>query len=62
MDGTFGPEVVFSKAGKFAGESPRNGENQFFGHVELGEDNTFTASLRNANGGTVFSKVLTPER
>lgn len=62
MDGTFGPEVVFSKAGRFAGESPRDGENQFFGHVQLGADNSFTASLRNANGATVFSKVLTPER
>lgn len=62
MDGTFGPEVVFSKAGRFAGESPRDGENQFFGHVQLGEDASFTASLRNANGATVFSKVLMPER
>jgi len=62
MDGTFGPEVVFSKAGRFAGESPRDGENQFFGHVQLGEDNSFTVSLRNANGATVFSRTLTPER
>lgn len=62
MDGTFGPEVVFSKAGRFPGESPRDGESQFFGHVQLGEDNTFTVSLRNANGATVFSQVLTPER
>jgi alkaline phosphatase D len=43
-------------------QSPRDGESQFFGHVQLGEDNTFTASLRDANGATVFSKVLTPER
>ncbi|MDD7837028.1 alkaline phosphatase D family protein [Paenarthrobacter sp. AB444] len=62
MDGTFGPDVVFSKAGRFPGESPRNGENQFFGHVELGSDNTFNVSLRNANGGVVFSKTLSPER
>ncbi|MFJ4209116.1 alkaline phosphatase D family protein [Paenarthrobacter sp. NPDC089675] len=62
MDGTFGPEVVFSKAGRFPGESPRNGENQFFGHVELGADDSFTVSLRNANGEAVFSKVLAPER
>lgn len=61
MDGTFGPEVVFNKAGRFPGESPRDGENQFFGHVQLGGDGTFTASLRNANGAVVFSKVLTPE-
>ncbi|QNE15670.1 alkaline phosphatase [Pseudarthrobacter sp. NBSH8] len=62
MDGTFGPEVVFAKAGRFPGESPRDGENQFFGHVQLGEDDSFTASLRNANGAVVFSRVLTPER
>ena len=62
MDGTFGPDVVFSKAGRFPGESPRNGENQFFGHVELGSDDSFTVSLRNANGAAVFSKVLSPER
>jgi alkaline phosphatase D len=62
MDGTFGPEVVFSKAGRFPGESPRDGGNQFFGHVQLGGDDTFTASLRNANGAVVFSKVLAPER
>jgi alkaline phosphatase D len=61
MDGTFGPEVVFSKAGRFAGESPRDGENQFFGHVQL-DDDSFIVSLRDANGGTVFSKVLMPER
>ena len=37
------------------------GDNQFFGHVRL-DDDTFTVSLRDANGTTVFSKVLTPER
>jgi alkaline phosphatase D len=62
MDATFGPEVVFAKAGRTVNQSPRDGESQFFGHVQLGEDNTFTASLRDANGATVFSKVLTPER
>ncbi|WP_255770591.1 alkaline phosphatase D family protein [Pseudarthrobacter sulfonivorans] len=62
MDATFGPEVVFAKAGRTVNQSPRDGESQFFGHVQLGEDNTFTASLRDANGTTVFSKVLTPER
>jgi hypothetical protein len=39
----------------------RDGGNQFFGHVQLHEE-SFTVSLRNANGATVFSKVLTPER
>ena len=62
MDGTFGPEVVFSRAGRFAGESPRDGENQYFGHVELGADDTFNVSLRNANGAVLFRKTLTPQR
>lgn len=62
MDSTFGPEVVFAKAGRFAGESPRDGDNQYFGHVDLGEDETFTVSLRNANGAVLYSKVLTPEQ
>ncbi|HCB58099.1 MAG TPA: alkaline phosphatase, partial [Arthrobacter bacterium] len=61
MDGTFGPEVVFTKAGRFPGESPRDGENQFFGHVQL-DDDSFAVSLRNANGAVVFSQVLTRER
>ncbi|MCA4133097.1 alkaline phosphatase [Arthrobacter sp. M4] len=61
LDGTFGPEVVFNRAGRFAGESPRDGQNQYFGHVDVGTDGSFTASLRNANGEVLFTKVLTPE-
>lgn len=61
LDGTFGPEVVFQRAGRFAGESPRDGENQYFGHVDVGTDGSFTVSLRNANGAVLFSKVLAPE-
>ncbi|WP_077491032.1 alkaline phosphatase D family protein [Sinomonas mesophila] len=62
MDLTFGPEVVFAKAGVRANQSPRDGKSQFFGHVEIDGGDTFTVSLRNALGETVFSKVLTPER
>ncbi len=62
LDGTFGPEVAFFKAGAYANESPRSGESQYFGHVELGEGDTFTASLRNANGTVLWSKELQPER
>jgi alkaline phosphatase D len=61
MDGTFGPEVVFSRAGAYAGESPRSGESQYFGHVDLGEDNVFSVTLRNANGRVIFRKDLNPE-
>lgn len=62
MDGTFGPSVEFSKAGSYANESPRSGENQYFGHVDLGEEDVFSVSLRNANGAVVWSKELHPER
>ena len=62
MDGTFGPEVAFFKAGAYANQSPRNGESQYFGHVDLGEDDVFTVSLRNANGNVLWSKDLHPER
>ena len=62
LDGTFGPEVAFFKAGAYANESPRSGESQYFGHVDLGADDVFTASLRNANGTVLWSKALQPER
>jgi alkaline phosphatase D len=62
MDGTFGPEVAFFKAGAYANESPRSGESQYFGHVDLGEDDVFTVSLRNANGTVLWRKELQPER
>ncbi len=61
MDMTFGPEVVFSQAG-YTNQSPRTGEAQFFGHVELDGDDAFTVSLRNARGTVLWSKTLHPER
>ncbi|RZU63617.1 alkaline phosphatase D family protein [Zhihengliuella halotolerans] len=62
MDGTFGPDVVFAKAGERPNQSPRDGKSQFFGHVALDEADTFTVSLRNGLGETVFTRILTPER
>ena len=62
MDGTFGPEVAFFKAGAYANQSPRTGESQFFGHVDLDEDDVFTVSLRNATGAVLWSRALHPER
>ena len=61
MDLTFGPEVVFSKAG-YTNQSPRSGEGQFFGHVELDEDDTFTVSLRDAAETVLWRKALRPQR
>lgn len=62
MDGTFGPEVAFFKAGAYANQSPRSGESQYFGHVDLAADDVFTVSLRNANGTVLWSKALHPDR
>ncbi len=62
LDGTFGPEVAFFKAGAYANQSPRSGESQYFGHVDLGEGDVFTVSLRDANGTVLWSKALQPER
>lgn len=62
LDGTFGPAVEFFKTGKYANESPRSGENQFFGHVDLGVGDVFSVSLRDANGTVLWSKELQPER
>lgn len=58
LDGTFGPRVDFSEAGPTMG-SPRSGEHQYFGHVEIPEDGQeFRVSLVNANGRTVYRKIL----
>lgn len=61
LDGTFGPEVAFFKAGAYANEL-RSGKSQFFGHVDLGADDVFTASLRDATGTVLWSKSLQPQR
>lgn len=60
MDGTFGPKVEFALAGTVANQSPRDGKSQFFGHVDLDDQDMFTVSLRNGLGETVYSKTLEP--
>ncbi len=59
MDGTFGPEVVFTKHAATPNESPRHG-NQFFGHAEIAADGQLTMSLRDLRGAVLFSKDLDP--
>lgn len=62
MDGTFGPKVDFALAGTVANQSPRDGKSQFFGHVDLDDQDMFTVSLRNGLGETVYSKTLEPAK
>lgn len=62
-DGTFGPQVVFSKAPP-AGQanlSPYAGL-QFFGEVNIDRDSkAMTVDLKDIEGTTVFSKILPAE-
>ncbi|MFC7401197.1 alkaline phosphatase D family protein [Citricoccus sp. GCM10030269] len=61
MDATFGPRVDFSQAGPAMG-SPRDGEGQFFGRVEIsphGEE--FTVELINIKGDVQYTRTLTAE-
>ena len=62
LDGTFGPQVVFSKApppGQ-SNLSPYSGL-QFFGEVNIaGYSGDMTVDLRDINGVSVFSKRLLP--
>lgn len=62
-DGTFGPQVVFSKAPP-AGQvnlSPYAGL-QFFGEVNIDRNSkAMTVALKDLNGATVFTKLLAAE-
>jgi len=62
-DGTFGPQVVFSKAPP-AGQvnlSPFAGL-QFFGEVNIDKNSqALTVDLKDINGTSVFSKTLPAE-
>ena len=61
MDGTFGPEVDFQKAGPAMG-SPRDGKGQFFGRVEIAPDGEeFTVELIDATGEVQYTRTLTPQ-
>ena len=62
LDMTFGPKVDFQQAGPPLG-SPRSGEHQYFGHVDVsGDGSEFTVKLINANGRVQYTKTLVPER
>ena len=59
LDGTFGPRAEFQSAGPTNG-SPRSGEHQYFGHVEIPAGGAeFRVRLINANGRAVYAKTLT---
>lgn len=61
MDLTFGPQVDFQKAGPAMG-SPRDGQGQFFGRVQIApQGEEFTVELIDANGDVQYTRTLTPQ-
>ena len=62
LDGTFGPEVHYSKAKETDdfSLSPRAGL-QFFGHIAIAATGELTVRLADASGALLWSKVLEPE-
>lgn len=62
LDRTFGPRVDFQQAGPPMA-SPRSGDHQYFGHVEVaGDGSAFTVKLINANGQVQYTRTLAPRR
>jgi alkaline phosphatase D len=60
LDGTFGPEVIFSRTGRRAGEEP-NDSSQFLGHVRIdGDSGVMTVELRDVGGRVLHRTDLTP--
>lgn len=60
MDATFGPQVLFQGVPRYQNQSPRDQKAMFFGYVEIDRAGTFSVSLRNGLGETVWSKDLQP--
>ncbi len=63
LDGTFGPEVVFSQGEAVVGKldvSPRP-ENQYFGHLGLSASGELTVTLYDGAGTALWERTLEPE-
>ncbi|KHL19376.1 UNVERIFIED_CONTAM: alkaline phosphatase [Mumia flava] len=62
LDGTFGPRAEFVAAPPRANASPAEGY-QFFGEVEIdGGSQALTVTLRDVEGGALFTRTLEPHR
>ncbi|GAB2448934.1 hypothetical protein GCM10027062_32820 [Nocardioides hungaricus] len=61
LDGTFGPQVAYSKGNETTAwaQSPRAG-NQFFGHVAIAADGRLTVTLYDGRGTALWSTDLEP--
>jgi alkaline phosphatase D len=58
LDNTFGPQVVFQKAPPTA-NTPPSGGFQFFGQIDIDQHSKhLTATLKDIDGATVFTKRL----
>jgi len=60
LDQTFGPQQVFSATPPAPNTSPADG-HQFFGHIAIdGASQVMTVSLRDLDGGVLYSVDLQP--
>ncbi|WP_374209745.1 alkaline phosphatase [Glycomyces sp. TRM65418] len=60
LDATFGPEAVFVQAPPAANTSPAEGY-QFFGEVDIdAETEVMTVSLKDLDGGVLFTQAVEP--
>ncbi len=61
LDRTFGPQLVFAKAppaGQF--NLPPSAGLQFFGQVDIDEDEVMTVTLKDLTGAALFTQVIEP--
>lgn len=63
LDGTFGPEVVFSQGENEVGklDTPPEPTNQYFGHLDVAADGALTVTLYDGSGAALWRRTLEPE-
>jgi alkaline phosphatase D len=61
LDNTFGPQLMFAKAppGGQVNLPPSDGL-QFFGQVDIDEDEVMTETLKDLTGATLFTQEIAP--
>ena len=63
LDATFGPQLVYAKApppGQF--NLPPSAGLQFFGQVDIDQDEVMTVTLKDLEGTALFAQTLEPQR
>jgi alkaline phosphatase D len=62
LDNTFGPTVAYAKAPPEGQVNlPPSAGLQFFGQVDIDDDQVMTVTLKDLEGTALFTQQLTPE-